>query len=294
MSSILITGSSGLIGTALHTRLQQSHTVTRADISNPDNPVDITDPQSIRSALETAQPSTIIHLAAFTNVTAAWEQSGDQGGSCYQINVIGTRTVAQAARDFGAHLIHMSTAYVFDGEKESPYTEGDVMNPIEWYGETKARAEEEIRATDGLKSTILRIDKPFSVARPHRPDFLGKILSGIDQNTLPPQFTDHFSGPTVIEFLSKAIADIISAQLTGTYHATNNESWSDYEFAQAVVSAFNVPYTVQPGSLATYLQQQARPYQKNTALSSQKLFDQLSFVPHTISEALAEAAQNRA
>ena len=87
-------------------------------------------------------------------------KTGDKEGPAYKVNVIGTRNIARAAKKTGKYLVHISTAYVFDGKKQGKYVEDDPVNPIEWYGQTKAWAEEEV-AKNCERFSILRIDRPY-------------------------------------------------------------------------------------------------------------------------------------
>jgi dTDP-4-dehydrorhamnose reductase len=141
---VLGTGLSGLIGTRFQNLSGNRFTFTNLDLSTG---IDITDPDSVERVMSGSPAEVVIHLAAFTNVTAAHEQHGDKNGLCYRINVTRNRNViARAAEKYHKHMIHISTDYVFDGTKEEVYTEEDVPCPIEWYGETKYIAEQAVQA----------------------------------------------------------------------------------------------------------------------------------------------------
>ena len=91
----------------------------------------------VKKALSNQESTTVIHMAAFTNVSQAYQETDDQDGLVYRVNVTGTKNIANACKEFGHYLIHISTDFVFDGQKDEPYTETDTPNPIEWYGKTK-------------------------------------------------------------------------------------------------------------------------------------------------------------
>ena len=87
----------------------------------------------------------VIHLAAFTNLNEAYKQTDDKNGVCYKVNVLGSSIIAETAKRHQKYMVHISTDYVFDGEKEEPYTEEDSPHPIEWYGQTKLWADEAVK-----------------------------------------------------------------------------------------------------------------------------------------------------
>jgi len=288
IQTIAITGSRGLIGQFLVAELSKKYSIHTLDISDPKRPVDITDLSSVERAVDEVKPDAIIHLAAFTDVNAAWTQTNDTSGSAYQINVVGTKHIAQVAKASGAHLVHLSTAFVFDGEKHTPYEETDELSPIEWYGQTKAWAETEVQK-HARQWSILRIDQPFHhLPSVTKPDLAHQIAVRLQEGLLPPQFTDHYFGPTYIPDLITACSLVLEKTLVGIYHATNNESWTNLKYAQAVAKAIGSKETIKPSLLESYLSTAARPYQKNTALNSFKLWNRVKIKPSSIAQALSK------
>ncbi len=285
---IAVTGGNGLVGSRFIQDFADTYEFVHLDINHPDHPVDITNASQVLSALEANVPQAIIHFAAYTDVTGAWKQSGDTSGSAYRVNVTGTEVMVQAAEQFGAHFIHISTAYVFDGTSEQNYTETDTPHPIEWYGETKLRAERAVLASTA-PHTVFRIDQPFRPDTFPKADVVHRILAGLANSTLYPQFTDHFFGPTVIPDFAKVLDWAVRTKSYGLYHATSGEAWTDYDFARAVAEKVGYdPDIVKKGSLSEYLKTSERPYQKRTALDTTKLTSVLDFTPHTVQQALSE------
>ena len=127
---ILGTGLNGLVGSKFVSDFSDRYLFDNLDLRDKQRPVDITQQQQVESVIAQSAAKFLIHFAAFTNVTAAFAQSGDKNGLCYQVNVVGTKNIAQACQKFNKHLIHISTAYVFNGEKEGLYTEQDPLSPI--------------------------------------------------------------------------------------------------------------------------------------------------------------------
>lgn len=284
--SLLATGLNGLVGSKFSTDFDNIYQFDRMDVSDTENPVDITDVDQVRRVFEKSGAEFVLHLAAFTNVTAAWEQSGNKEGLAYQVNVEGTKNLVKVCQEYGKHLIHISTAYVFDGEDEGMYTEEEQMNPIEWYGQTKAWAEEAVRSSD-IDWTILRIDQPFRSDEFPKVDTAHRIIDGLKKGTLYPQFVDHYFGPTFIDDFAKIIDWVIRTKTVGLYHATSGEKWSDYQFAKLINETLNIGGEVKEGKLEEYLKTINRPYQKNTALDSSKLIRMLDFRLQSIKDAVS-------
>lgn len=287
MEQVIVTGANGLIGSSFCSMLQNSYDLVTFDISNPDNPVDITNEKSVLSAVAATKASFIVHFAAFTDVTAAWQQTNDTSGSAYKVNVVGTQNLVKACNQTGKHLINISTSYVFDGEKEEQYTESDNPNPIEWYGKTKALAEEYIQNNANTWS-IFRIDQPFKATAATKLDLPHKIAAELKTGTLFPQFDDHYFGPTWIPDFVKTLDWAIRTSATGLYHASSGETWSNYQFATAIAELLDKPNTVTASKLSDYLKANNRPYQKNTALNCEKLFSQIDFSFTSIKDALKQ------
>lgn len=286
---LITTGLSGLVGSTFKDAFSHTYDFLNLDVSHPTQPVDITSYSDVAKAVEASSAHSIIHLAAFTDVTAAWNQTGDTSGVAYKVNVLGTQNIARAAKEFGKHLIHISTAFVFDGTKEGLYTEEDATNPIEWYGTTKAKAEEMVmKECESDKWTILRIDFPFRAFPSPRPDIVRKNIQGLEKGY--PLFTDHFFGPTYLDDFAKILDWVVTTaggpESTGLFHASSGEKWSDFQLAERLIALHDLPYEVKPGTLAEYLKTTQRPYQKNTAMDISKLKSVVPFELKSVEEAL--------
>ena len=157
---LLTTGLSGLVGSKLAQSYQDKYDFINLDTAHPIHPTDITDLDQVKWAVSHSSAEFIIHFAAFTDVNKAWQDRDNKSGPTYQVNVVGTDNLVKAASEMNHHLIHISTAFVFDGDKPNLYQETDQPHPIEWYGQTKAWAEEIVQSAD-CPWTILRIDFPF-------------------------------------------------------------------------------------------------------------------------------------
>ncbi|MFZ5376081.1 MAG: SDR family oxidoreductase [Patescibacteria group bacterium] len=284
---LAVTGTNGLVGSRFITDFADRYDVLSLDRNNPIQPVDITDSEVVEAVLRDSKAEFLVHFAAFTDVNAAWRQQGDKNGLAYQVNVAGTNNLVSACEKFGKRLIHVSTAYVFDGNSIDQYRETDTPHAIEWYGQTKLWAEEIIQSST-IPWTIFRIDQPFA-SQPHQKlDIAHRLASGLQNNTLYPQFTNHYFGPTIIEDFAKTIDWAIRTSATGLYHASSGERWSDFQFAQAIKDQHLLSGEVKPGNLDEYLKTQPRPYQRNTALDCTKLHSQIDFTPQTVHQAISK------
>lgn len=267
--NIIGTGLSGLVGSRI-VEMLPSNSFQNLDLTTG---VDITDADQVLEAFERSDAPIALHLAAYTDVNGAWEQRGDREGLCYKVNVVGTENIARAAQATKKHLIHVSTAFVFDGEKDGMYEETDTIHPIEWYGETKALAEEAVQHMCD-QWTIFRIDQPFrSDLYEKKPDATHKIIEGIRSKKLYPQFTDHWFSPTIIEDFAHALDWAMQQKPRDIFHCTANVKVSDYDYAVMINEILHLGGEIQQGSLKEYLKTQKRPYQQNTAMSSKKLIE---------------------
>ncbi|WP_027482714.1 SDR family oxidoreductase [Deinococcus pimensis] len=153
---ILLTGGTGRLGTELRALLPDLIAPRSAEL-------DVRDLASVRGAVERERPDLIVHAAAYTDVSGAERDRR----ACWDVNVTGTRHVARAAREAGARLLHVSTDYVFDGERGG-YREDDPPGPpVNYYALTKLVAEEAARAADRhlvLRTSFRPREWPYPVA----------------------------------------------------------------------------------------------------------------------------------
>jgi dTDP-4-dehydrorhamnose reductase len=264
---VLGTGLSGLVGSKFVDLYRDSIEFQNLDLSSG---VDILNESQVNAAFEASEATAVIHFAAFTDTQKAFEQQGDKEGPAYKVNVLGTRNIALAAKKTGKYLIHISTAYVFDGTKVGKYTETDEKHPIEWYGQTKAWAEDEVEHICPHYS-ILRIDRPYRLDEFPKLDLLHKVKKQLEEGSLPPQFADTFWTPTSIEEFSKLLAWISQYQPDGIFHTTTEPEYSDFTFAQWVNEYYGINGRVEQGSLTEYLKTHPRPYHRNTSLDTSKI-----------------------
>jgi dTDP-4-dehydrorhamnose reductase len=227
-------------------------------------------------------------LAAFTDTNKAFAETGDKNGICYKVNVDGTKNIADICKERGIYLIHVSTDFIFDGKKETPYTEDDLATPIEWYGETKAISEKVVMDS-GVSYSIVRLSYPYRATYDLKPDLIKKIRAGLESGKLYPQFTDTIITPTFIDDIARAFDKLIELKPKGIFHTVGSDALSPFELARkvAVVYGFD-PNVVKEGSLTEYLKTAARPFARTVKMSNQKASTELGLQFATIDEGLSE------
>ncbi len=270
-TKLIVTGLSGLIGSRFEELYGHKFDFVNLDLTQG---VDITDPNQVDEQIKNAGADIILHLAGYTNVDEAHKQNGDESAACYQVNVVGTKNIATAAKKHNKYLIHISTDMVFSGNPDKTYRETDKPDPIDWYGITKAKAEEVVTQTFD-NYAIIRPAYPFRAQFKDKPDVVRKIIEGLKNDSLPPMFSDHTITPTFIDDLCKVFFMFTLKRLKGIYHATGSAWITDYELAKLVKDTFELPGEVKEGSLKEFLKTAKRPYQRSLKISNEKLQEEL-------------------
>lgn len=289
----LVTGATGLVGGHFCRTLRrcghQSVPLTRSA------GVDITVEREAAACVE-AHPdaAALLHLAAYTDVSAAWKQRNDRQGDCFRINVEGTRHLADACARRGLPLIFVSTDFVFDGGREGPYTEEDPPSPIEWYGETKWMAEQLVRERSP-HWYIARISHPFG-GGPSAPrlDLIARIAQNLLAGRTCTLFQDQIITPTFLDDICEGLLLLGRAAPadSGVFHLTGSTSLSPFALGQTIAARLGCSSSlVQPGCLRDFLATDPRPRQARLELSNAR-WNQFAAsrglaAPLTIEEALS-------
>ena len=235
----MIFGASGLLGQAL--MREWSGDEVRG-LSSRD--ADIRDAEQVRSAVEQARPDWIVLSAAFTNVDGC-ESQQDQA---FSVNRDGAVNVAQAAKRAGSKLLFLSSDYVFDGTKNSPYEIDDTRNPQSVYGRSKAEAE--VRLLEILPHCcIARTSWLFGTGGKCFPDTILKLAA--DRPILD-VVDDQRGCPTYSVDLARAIMQLCRSNAQGIVHVTNGGNCSWFEFAREVLREAGLPTEVRPVSCLLY------------------------------------------
>jgi dTDP-4-dehydrorhamnose reductase len=229
ISTCLITGGGGQLGRQLTLLLQEQSPYNVRSLGSWD--LDITNPDAIAAELDGHPPDLCINCAAYTQVDKAESESE----AAYRVNETGTRYLAEACRDRGIWLIHISTDYVFDGTQSTPYCETDPTNPLGVYGKSKLAGEEAIRKVCP-HHIILRTAWVYG-ARSTKNFVKTMLRVGAEREELR-VVCDQVGSPTWTGDIARAIAQLIphlTPENAGTYHFTNSGVASWYDFAVAIL-----------------------------------------------------------
>lgn len=229
---ILITGAQGQLGSALQPVLS-GHQLILKDLPN----FDLTAPRCEAEILETA-PDVVIHAAAYTNVDGA-EKEPERA---HAVNVGGTAAVARAAQRSRARLLYLSTDYVFDGRKASPYNETDRPNPINVYGRTKHDGE--LAAMQQCENTL--VVRTAWLYGHNGQNFVKTILRAAAEKPFLEVVADQRGCPTYAEDLARALKALLETDMRGICHVTNSGDCTWHEFAEAIVRCAGLRTEVRP------------------------------------------------
>ena len=220
---IAVTGKNGQVATALKVLARPGLEIKT--LGRPE--LDLKEPQSILGAIRATSPDAVISAAAFTAVDIA-ESNID---AAFAVNRDGARAVAKAAAELGVPIIHLSTDYVFDGTKTTPYVEDDSTAPVSVYGRSKLEGELAV-AAEAPNHVILRTSWVYS---PYGNNFLKTMLKLADRQDVISVVSDQFGCPTSALDIAQGIINIAkrlrtnnSPKLRGVFHIAGggHTSWA--------------------------------------------------------------------
>jgi dTDP-4-dehydrorhamnose reductase len=248
MNKILIIGCNGQLGT-------DCMSVTGARAVGLDLPdINIADRFQCLDKLNELHPSVIINCAAYTAVDAC-----ESDPLCWKVNADGPQHIAEWAAANGGFLIHVSTDYVFSGNKPlfEAAVETDRPEPLSEYGKSKLAGEQAILAS-GAQAAILRTAWLYGA---HGKNFLKTMLRLALQN--PDReirgVNDQFGSPTWSRTLARQIAAVMEAAATGIFHATSEGYCSWFDLASRFLQLMDVPHRIAPCTTADYPTPAKRP-----------------------------------
>jgi len=267
---ILVLGSNGIVGNDISRKIKDTYDVK----SYGHNELDITDFDHVGSEIKKFKPNLVINSAAYTNV----EKAEKEKRLCYEVNADAVENLSKVCHIFKSTLIHLSTDYIFDGMIDRPYTENDLGNPINVYGDSKNRADEYVKNSK-CNSIILRTSWVYGYSGNN---FVKSILDRVESKDKLKIVCDQYGVPTSSDF----IADIINKYLINYCVKKSNNSYNEifnlcssgytswFNFAQKIIeyaSNINSKYKINiiPIKSNNYKTLARRP--SYTVLSNQKI-----------------------
>jgi dTDP-4-dehydrorhamnose reductase len=291
MIKVVITGSNGLLGQSLlNLLLQEKEKYKVFGFSRGENrsgredftyvKIDITEEKKLKSKLQEIKANFIINTAAMTQV----DDCENNKENCDLLNVTVVKWLAEVSKEINAHLIHLSTDFIFDGVKGN-YKETDVANPLSYYGLSKLKSEELLIKSKNdftILRTILVYGKVFDMSRSNIVLWVKQMLEDKKEITI---VDDQYRTPTYVEDLALACKISMDKKAKGIYHIASNTLLSVFEISQQIAEAFNLDKSlIKPISTATLNQTAPRPVK--TGFDLTKTNKELNFYPKSFKEDL--------
>ncbi len=258
---VLVLGAGGQLGQSIQFIANDYPEIQFNFFSRLD--LDITNELGLKSIFNSLKPNFCVNASAYTAV----DKSESEQEQAHLINVVGVKNVAQTCQDFDTTLIHVSTDFVFDGSKNSPYTEDDVTNPKGVYGKTKREGELE----------IIRILKKYFIIRTSwlysqfNANFMKTMLKLAQDRDTISVVNDQIGTPTHAIDLADVIIKVILSSSTnyGIYHFSNEGKASWYDFAKKIFEVNKIKINLKPISTSEFPTPAQRP--KYSVLDKSKI-----------------------
>jgi len=256
---IVVLGAAGQLGTevVLHLEGLGHHEVIPLDRER----CNVAVRDSVLGSLTSVRPDAVINCAAFTAVDACEAELG----KAYVMNTLAVRHIAEACRAVEAHLVHLSTDYVFDGRKHDAYHEWDTTNPQSVYGRSKLAGEVEAQRLCPSGSVV----RTSWVCGYHGANMVKTILRLAGEHKTLSFVDDQRGHPTFTADLAPALVRLAVERRPGLFHLTNDGDVSWYEFAEAVLEAGGMdPARVRPTTTGRLKPARPAPRPMNSVLDN--------------------------
>lgn len=237
MARILVTGANGQLGKSVekYSRIHPQHQWFFCDRTN----LDITKAEQVQAVFEQHSPTHCINCAAFTNVDLAEKEPQ----TAVAVNAEAVKGMVVICEAYNTTLIQVSTDYVFDGEKATPYTEEDRPNPLNVYGKTKALGEQYV-LQNSKKGYVVR--SSWLYAKTHGQNFYQSILKKAKAKEPLKVVNDQVGTPTCTDDLARFLIQLIEeAPAYGLYHYAGKKIQSWHEFAQSILHKHQLKVSIE-------------------------------------------------
>ena len=290
---LLITGSNGLLGQKLIKLLFDNKKVELLATSRGENKLaelypqvpfqhmDIAKAEDVNRVFADFKPTHVINTAAQTNVDICESERE----AAYEMNATSVQNLVNACEEFGTHLTHVSTDFIFDGEA-GPYDEEAKPNPVNYYGETKLAAEEIVQKAK-CPWAIARTVLVYGTAHDYgRTNIVLWVKNSLENEKTIQVVDDQFRTPTLAEDLAMGCWLIAEKDATGIFNISSDELLTPYDMAMQVVDYFQLDGSfIKKVNASIFTQPAKRP--PRTGFIIDKARRELGFKPHTFKEGIA-------
>lgn len=290
MTKILVTGANGLLGQKLTLLLAndlESEVIAtaRGNLNYPlpngrFEKLDVTQAEQVENVLIAVKPDVVIHTAAMTQV----DQCETEQATCWLNNATAVAYVVKACEKTGAHLVHISTDFIFDGS-DGPLEETATPNPISYYGQSKLAGEEMVQNSK-LHWAILRTVLVYGVTKDmSRSNIVLWVKKSLEEGKSINVVNDQWRTPTLAEDLAMGCMLAAKKQAKGIYHVSGEEMMTPYDIAIRTAKFFHLDQSLIKVTDSTKFKQPARRPPK-TGFIIQKAKRELGYRPHSFEEGL--------
>lgn len=292
MTKVLITGANGLLGQKIVSEAKHFPQISLlltskgpkrfTDNLNPYFELDICDPIACSEFILHHKPDVIINTAAMTNVDLCESEKEN----CDNLNITAVKTLVKLSNKIDAHLIHLGTDFIFDGEN-GPYSEEDLPNPLSYYGMSKWKADLIVMA-NANSWAILRTIIIYGIAEGmSRGNLVLWAKNALEKEQEIKVVNDQFRSPTLAEDLAWACLRTAELKAKGVFHISGAETKSIFDLVNELADVYGLNKELIIATDSTTLNQAAkRP--PNTGFNIQKAIDVLGYKPKSFAEGLLE------
>ena len=248
MKRLIVTGAGGMLGADVTRQFSSNFKVTALTRKE----LDITDKKAVRQVFKHYRPEIVINCAAFTRV----DDCESMKETAFSVNAEGPGILASACRDSGALLVHISTDYVFDGSKKSPWKEDEPKAPLNIYGESKLQGEKRVEARCE-NYLIIRTSWLFGL---NGPNFITTMLDLSKKRDELSVVNDQEGSPTSTRDLAWGIKMLVMHDLRGVFHCCNSGSCTWFDLCRFVFEKRGIKgVTLKPVPSESFPRPAARP-----------------------------------
>lgn len=244
--NVLLFGANGQLGSDI-VRLWDDPAIQLAGVTRAD--ADVTDAGAVERLVAEYRPDAVINTTAFHNLPVC-ETDPE---TCFRVNVLGGRNIAAAAAHAGASIVQISTDYVFDGTKRTPYLEGDARAAVNVYGTMKIATEDIVRQANP-ESLVVRVSGLYGLAGSAGKggNFVETMLRLAREGNPIRVVADQVTAPTNTAEIAEALLPLVRDKVLGAAHLAAAEGTSWHDFAAAIFDLAGVKPDLQPVTTAEF------------------------------------------